>query len=150
MIVQEVDEARETYEVVMQLMKAFPIGSFKDIQKVFGDKGTITFRGNPFEVDMFEGKIPDFIFPINDIRSLIELVYMLVRAARPTISYDMKIPENAKRHVKRLQIKSLIPSGAIGSAAFPIGAGGALGESQLTEEKKLQNTEEARHMVVAL
>lgn len=136
LLVEEVDEARETHELVMQLKEALPIRSFHDIITACSkNEGDIIFRGKPFDVSLFEEVIPSIIFPIEDIRTLIELVYIVViRLAPKYITYNLEIPENAKRHVRRSQMKMLIPSGAIGPVSVQMPEAGLPGRLGPKEE----------------
>lgn len=142
LIVEEVDEARETYELVMQLKAGLPIRSFDDIRKSCADHKTIKFRGNVFDLDTFEDRMPSFIFPIDDIRKLIELVYVAVESAPRTIEYDMEVPENAKRRIRRQQLQSLIPTGVIGPARLGKGGAGLFGGIRTVEQQKIRKEEQ--------
>ncbi len=114
LIVEEVDEAREVHELAQQLHHALPLRSFDDVVKAVGERGTIKFRGNAFDIQQFGALVPAILFPIDDAQKLVTLLYEAVRRAPKTIFYNEADPEAAKRHVRRLGILGA-PIGVLGA-----------------------------------
>jgi hypothetical protein len=118
LIVDEVDEAREVYEVSEQLAGALPIRSFDDIAKAVGAEGSITFRGNVLDIRQFAALVPATLFPIEDPQTLVALVYQAVKMAPRTIQYAESDPHSAQRRLRRLGLFGM-PSGLLGPVPGP-------------------------------
>jgi hypothetical protein len=114
LVVEEVDEAREVYELAQQLLHALPLGSFNDIAAAVGNKGVITFRGHQFDVGTFRTLVPTLLFPIDSTQKLITLLNEAVRLAPASLRYNQKDPATAKRRARRLGLLGL-PGGGLGS-----------------------------------
>lgn len=131
LIIDEVDEARETYELVEQLIPALPIKHFGDLRDATA--GEIRFRGNPFDIGVFEDLLPDVLFPIDDVEKLVQLAYQAVQAAPPHITYDLEDPANARREMRRSLIRRLVGDGGLrparSSGIQPFGAGRDSGQT---------------------
>jgi hypothetical protein len=118
LIVEEVDEAREVYEVAGQLAPALPIRSFDEIIKHMGERGSIKFRGNELEISQFAAMVPATFFPIEDKQTLVALVYQAVKLAPRTHQYSDSDPANAQRRLRRLGLLGL-PTGLLGPIPGP-------------------------------
>lgn len=112
LVLEEVDEARETLELVSQLVSALPLKGMADVAKAMN--GKITFRGNTFAVEAFVGLVPEILFPIDDPEKLVRLAYQVVLAAPSTITYDMEDPVIAKREMQRAVLRRLVSDGGLG------------------------------------
>ena len=69
LIVEQVPQAREVYQLYAQLRKALPIKSFEDLRRAGDQEGMLYFRDEKASLTFFEGLIPEFIFPIVDENS---------------------------------------------------------------------------------
>jgi hypothetical protein len=127
LIVGEVDEARETLELVNQLQKELPIRRFDDIRRAVGPDGTIRFRGVAFPIRLFEDRIPKIVYPIEDVRALVERVVELVRMVPKFVANDPRNPENLKRQMGRSWFKppNGLPQGAFFGRPLPVVPRGA-------------------------
>jgi hypothetical protein len=121
-VVEEVDEAREVYELARQLAHALPLETFKDVTKAVGADGMITFRSNPRPVRNFADYVPGVLFPIDTVQKLVALLYETVRLAPAWIRYNEDDPKHAKRKLLRL--------GILGLREGVLGRGGYSGPSQ--------------------
>jgi hypothetical protein len=137
LIVEEVDEAREVYELAAQLAAALPIKSFDDIIKTMGDRGSIKFRGKELEVTQFADMVPATFFPIEDRQTLVALVYQAVKLAPRTHQYADSDPANARRRLRRLGLLGL-PTGLLG----PIPGPALLGMVRQSESKGQKGNKE--------
>jgi hypothetical protein len=127
MIVDEIDAARETYDLFQQLSPHLPIRSFEDLAKVGDGEGVISFRGEKFAVSTFEDVIPEIIFPVEDQRKLVQLLVEVVRNAPPHVGRDLSDSEQAKRLARRLSLQ-MSGGGRIGPPLLaPAGFGGGRG-----------------------
>jgi len=111
LIVTEVKEAREVYELVKQFEGSLPLKDFKDIQKVVGKKG-LKFRDIKFNVNLYEDIIPEIIFPIVNMKTLVILASELVHMVPPNFGLDMSKVENVKRHLRRFAMLGERPNGS--------------------------------------
>lgn len=119
LIVEEVDEAREVYELAQQLSPTMPLRSFDDIERAVGDSKAVKFRGKAFGIKQFRELVPATLFPIEDHQTLVALLYQAVCIAPKHIQYDETDPRNAKRRLRRLGIMGL-PTGLLGPAPGPV------------------------------
>lgn len=117
LIVEEVDAARDTYELVSQLEHALPIRSFEDLRKAAGEKGELRFRGTTFNVAEVEGLLPPWAFPVEDLRALVERVAHAVRLTPPDFAVDRTNPDFVSRQMRR-QLFGGIPNGLPPHAAM--------------------------------
>jgi hypothetical protein len=118
-IVEEVDEAREVYELAEQLERHLPLRTFDDVVKATGDRHAVVFRTNPIEVGQFAALVPATLFPIEDTTTLVALLYQAVRLAPSHIQYPESDVRNAKRRLRRMGLAGL-PTGQIGKAPGPL------------------------------
>lgn len=117
LIVHEVDEARETLELVSQLAPRLPIKSMREL----AGNGPIRFRGEDYDLGHFTSLVPDFLFPIDSLGNLVQLAALAARMAPPQVEFDHDDPETARR----LMLKVLAArSGAIGGMRVPNMASG--------------------------
>jgi hypothetical protein len=123
-VVEEVDEAREVYELAQQLAHALPLGSFEDLIKATGVTGMINFRGSPHPVQNFAAYVPGVLFPIDSVQKLVTLLYEAVRMAPAWVKYSENDPNHAKRRLRRM--------GILGLRQGVLGRGGRAGGSQRT------------------
>lgn len=112
LIVEEVDEARETMELVSQLAPRLPIKSAKELV----GEGVIRFRGEDYDVKNFAAMVPAFVFPIDSKEKLVQLAAMAARMAPPQVEFDHDDPETAKRLMLRILSSR---SGAVGTMRAP-------------------------------
>lgn len=101
LIVEEVDGARDILQLVRQLEPALPIRSFKDLRRLTKDGGAIQFRSVEIDLDFYEGFMPDYAFPIEDLRGLVARVAQLIRMLPPDLGKDPNDPENMRRMMKQ-------------------------------------------------
>jgi hypothetical protein len=116
-VVEEVDEAREVYELARQLAPALPLRSFEDVAKAVGPEGMITFRGNQRPVQNFADYVPGVLFPIDTVQKLVMLLYETVRLAPAWVKHNENDPKHAKRKLLRLGILGL-RQGVLGRGGF--------------------------------
>src|SRR4051794_21257169 len=79
LIIDEVDEARDVYDIVRQLQNSLPIKDFDALKRALGGRGMLTFRGSEHSVEPFRTLLPRVIFPIQDIESLVQLTANFVK-----------------------------------------------------------------------
>lgn len=105
LVIDEVDEARETYELATQFAKGLPFRGFEDVAKLVNPERGIKFRGEYYDIKQFAGMIPSVVFPIDNLESLITLLAYAVRSApkRPAVT-EPTDAEDARRQLKRLGI----------------------------------------------
>jgi hypothetical protein len=118
LIVEEVDDARDVYELHRQLAPHLPIKQFDDLRKVASESGSITFRGQEFDVSSFEALVPSVVFPIEDASKLVQLLVEVVRHAPPHVGRNLEDAEQAKRLTRRLGMR-IGSAGLIGPAPHP-------------------------------
>ncbi len=114
LIVEEVDEARETLELVGQLREGLPIKSFEDLRAA-SREGTLELRGERHPVDQFEDYLPAFVFPIDDLPTLVSRVALFLKAVPDSFGRDD--PRRAKGDLRRLGMLGL-PNGWPNNAAL--------------------------------
>lgn len=132
MIVEEIDAAREVYQLFLQLEKALPIKSFEDIAKAADKEGILHFRDASTSFKFFESYVPSFIFPIENAKALIERLAQFVKLVPEDVGYDPSKPENLKRVNQARFLNSLVTKSNAGSFAGVSTAG-------FTDPKGLQH-----------
>lgn len=124
-IVEEVDAARDTLELVQQFAGALPIRSYDEAIRAMGSEGVVRFRGARFDPRAFEHLVPSVVFPIETVQQLVSLAAQMVERIPSTVGNDLSNPETARRLMRRASLQSLAPSGRIGpslgGAAFQLG-----------------------------
>lgn len=116
-VVEQVDEAREVYELARQLAHALPLRSFEDVKQAVGPDGMITFRGNRRPVQNFAEYVPGVLFPIDTVQKLVTLLYETVRLAPAWVKYNEDDPKYAKRKLLRMGILGL-RQGVLGRGGY--------------------------------
>jgi hypothetical protein len=124
LVVEEVDQARDTFELVSQLQRGLPIMTFDDIRRVLGGRETVTFRGHEFSLDAIEAQLPEVALGINDLPALVRRVATLVRMVPDSIGLDPSDPATAKRALRRMEAFGWPPNGwpsrtGLGRGAIP-------------------------------
>lgn len=116
-IVDEVDEARDVFELAKQLAPALPLRSFEDVIKAVGPKGTISFRGSPYTVANFNAVVPEVLFPIDSLPKLVTLLAATVRLAPTQLRHSKHDESSARVRLRRLGILGV--QGTIGVLGKP-------------------------------
>lgn len=132
MIVEEIEPAREVYQLFMQLRNALPIKNFKDLEKAADHEGKLHFRDTAVGFRFFESYIPNFIFPIEDEKALIERLGQFVKIFPQEIGYDRSNGEYIKRMNQTKFLSSLLTTRAQGSFA-------AISTAGFTDTKGVQD-----------
>lgn len=101
LVIDEVDEARDIYELAMQLEQFMPIESFDQLVKAAKDK-PLRFRDTEFDVESLRGLLPEIAFPAKDDRALVSRLGQLVRTVPPALGVDLE-SESGARRVSRLR-----------------------------------------------
>jgi hypothetical protein len=131
LIIEEIDGARDVLQLVRQLEPALPIRSFKDLRQAANDQGQIRFRDVQIDLDFFEGMMPEYVFPIEDVRGLVARVAQLVRLIPPHMGRDPTSQENMRRMLKQLPalgpgLANTFTRGALKGVPAPSAAGGLM------------------------
>lgn len=124
LIVEEVDQARDTFELVSQLHQGLPIMTFADIRRALGGRETVTFRGHEFSLDPIEERLPEVALGINDLPTLVRRVATLVRMIPDSVGVDPSDPATARRALRRMEAFGWPPNGwpsktTLGRGALP-------------------------------
>lgn len=96
LVIDEVDEARDIYELAVQLARFMPIESFERLVEAAGDK-PLRFRDAEFDVESLRGLIPEIAFPAKDARGLIVRLGQVVRAVPAALGVDLESESGARR-----------------------------------------------------
>jgi hypothetical protein len=99
LIIEEVEEARDIHQLATQLAPLLPIKSFDDLLKA-ADSGRMVFRDTPFEVESLREHIPAVVFPVEDLRGLVERLGHLVRMAPSHLGVDMSSADGMRRQMR--------------------------------------------------
>jgi len=99
LVIDEVDQARDIYQIVEQLAGFLPIRSMDELIKAVAGK-QLRFRNADFDVDSLAGHIPAILFPVDDIRGLVERVGHIVRMAPPALGVDLESPDGIRRRLR--------------------------------------------------
>jgi hypothetical protein len=113
-IVDEVDEARDVFELAKQLTHALPLRSFEDVVKATGPKGTINFRGKPYTITNFTDMVPEVLFPIDSLTKLVTLLAATVRLAPAHLRLSWHDESSARVRLRRLGILGVQGIGVMG------------------------------------
>lgn len=121
LIVNEVDTARDTLDIVNQLRRELPIRRFDDIRRAVGSEGIIRFRGQTYPISWFEDMLPSIVYPIEDLRVLVERTSHIVRLIPDHVAGSPDSPQGTRRylHTAWLQPPNGLPPRAISSGPLP-------------------------------
>ena len=98
-VVDEVDQARDIYQLASQLAPLLPISSFDELVRA-EQKTKLTFRDTPFDIESLRAHIPSIVFPVDDVRGLVERLGHLVRMVPPHLGVDTGTAEGARRQMR--------------------------------------------------
>uniref|UniRef100_Q01Z12 Uncharacterized protein n=1 Tax=Solibacter usitatus (strain Ellin6076) TaxID=234267 RepID=Q01Z12_SOLUE len=123
MIVDEVDAARDTLELVSQLQRELPLRRFDDVRRALGPEGLLHFRGQKYPVGWFENAVPSVLFPIEDVRALVERMANVVRLIPDHVGASPDTAYGLERAQKRMwfQPPNGLPPGVLSSGPTPAG-----------------------------
>jgi hypothetical protein len=107
LIIDEIDQARDVLQLVTQLERALPLKSAADLRKVADEKGHVQFRDGVFDIAEILEVIPDMAFPIEDVRSLVERVALLVSVVPEHLGVDINSPDRVKRRMRRQLVSGM-------------------------------------------
>jgi hypothetical protein len=99
MVIEEVDQARDIYQLAEQLMEFLPLRSMDELIKATDGK-QLRFRDSGFDVASLAPHIPSIAFPVQDIRGLVERLGHVVRMAPPALGVDLESPEGIRRRLR--------------------------------------------------
>lgn len=99
LVIDEVDQARDIYQLVEQLAGFLPIRSMDELAKATAGK-QLRFRNADFDVDSLAGHIPSILFPVDDVQGLVERVGHIVRLAPPALGVDLESPDGVRRRLR--------------------------------------------------
>ncbi|WP_369069566.1 hypothetical protein [Kineococcus terrestris] len=88
LVISEVDDARDIYELAQQLEQFMPIESFDRLAEATRDR-RLRFRDTEFDVESLRGLLPSIAFPVADLRSMVARLGELVRGVPPTLGVDL-------------------------------------------------------------
>lgn len=114
-IIEEVDAAREVYQLYHQMSKALPIREFDDLRKACDKEGNLHFRDAKVNLSFFKNYVPDFIFPIEDEKGLIQRLAQFVKLMPEHLGYSTENPENQKRYSQLQFLSSFFGKVNVGS-----------------------------------
>lgn len=96
LIVAEVDQARDIFQLAEQLAPFLPIKSFDDLKRAAEDR-RLHFRDTPFDVESLRAHVPQIVFPIDDAQGLIERLGLLIRIVPEHLGVDVTSSDGARR-----------------------------------------------------
>jgi hypothetical protein len=100
LVIEEVDQARDIYQLAQQLAPFLPIRSVDELIKATGEK-EFRFRDSDFVIDEAVGaNLPRIIFPVEDVSSLVERLGHVVRMVPPALGVDLESPEGIRRRLR--------------------------------------------------
>lgn len=100
LVVDEVDDARDVYQLAEQLAPHLPIKSLDELVRAT-DGRQLRFRDAPFEVESVRPQLPGIAFPVEDLAGLVEKLGLLVRIVPPSLGVDFDGPDAARRQLHR-------------------------------------------------
>lgn len=125
LIIDEIDQARDVLQLVTQLQRALPLKSAADLRKVADEKGQVQFRDGTFDIAEILEVIPEIAFPIEDLRSLVERVALLVSVIPAHLGVDMNNPDRVKRRMRRQLVSGMTGVSLRAAAGGPLVGAGA-------------------------
>jgi hypothetical protein len=99
LVVEEIDQARDVYELAQQLAPYLPIKSFDMLVRAVG-KRPLRFRDTEFDLESLHGQLPGVAFPVEDLAGLVEKLGHLIRLVPPSLGVDMSTPSGVRRQMK--------------------------------------------------
>lgn len=99
LIIEEVDQARDVYDLTLQLAPLLPIGSFEELVKAQEGR-PMRFRDVEFDVESLAGYIPNVVFPVQDLRGLVERLGHLIRLVPDFLGVDTASEAGARRQLR--------------------------------------------------
>ncbi len=96
LVIEEVDDARDIYELASQLQRFLPIKSFDELAKAAGEK-RLRFRDSEFDVESLRGVLPSIAFPAEDAEALVARLGHLVRVVPRSLGVDAESDQGARR-----------------------------------------------------
>lgn len=99
LVIDEVDQARDIYELAEQLSEFLPIRSMDELVKATEGK-ELRFRDARFTADSMVGHIPSIAFPVDDVKGLVERLGHVVRMAPPALGVDLESPDGIRRRLR--------------------------------------------------
>jgi len=103
-VIQEVDTAREVFQLAQQLAPALPIRSFADVLKALGPEAVFRFRGHEIPAAIFAQRIPAYLFPIDSLGKLVVILHEAVRRAPRSLTYPPLDPTHARIELHRKSV----------------------------------------------
>lgn len=100
LIIEELDDARDLYELAQQLLPHLPIRSFDELAKV-NDGRPMRFRDATFDVESLRPHIPGVVFPIMDAAGLVERLGHIIRMTPPDLGVDLSTEAGMRRQMRR-------------------------------------------------
>lgn len=98
-VIDEVDQARDIYQLAEQLAGHLPIRSMDELVKALDGK-QLRFRDTNFDVDSLASHIPSIAFPVDDPRGLVERIAHIVRMVPPAMGVDLESPDGIRRQLR--------------------------------------------------
>lgn len=100
LVIEEVDQARDIYQLAQQLAPFLPIRSVEELMKAAGEK-ELRFRDSDFTIDeRMAAHLPKIIFPVEDASSLVERLGHVVRMVPPAMGVDLDSSEGIRRRLR--------------------------------------------------
>ncbi len=96
LVIDEVDDARDIYDLARQLAEYLPIESFEALVKATEGR-MLKFRDAEFDVVSLEGLVPSIVFPVLSERALVERLGEMVRVAPAHLGVDIDSEGGARR-----------------------------------------------------
>ncbi len=100
LVIEEVDQARDIFQLAEQLSDFLPIRSMDELVKATDGK-EMRFRDATFTADTLAAHIPSIAFPVDDVRGLVERLGYLVRMAPPALGVDMESSDGIRRRLRQ-------------------------------------------------
>jgi hypothetical protein len=99
LVIEEVDQARDIFQLAEQLIPLLPIRSMDELIKAVAGK-QLRFRDTDFDVATLAGHVPSIAFPVEDPRALVERLGHVIRMVPPAMGVDLESEEGIRRRLR--------------------------------------------------
>ncbi len=96
LVIDQIDDARDLYELARQMEKFLPIESFKHLDAQVGDR-SLRFRDTEFDLRSLGHLIPPIAFPVMSLSGLVERLGEVMRLVPPHLGVDVESESGARR-----------------------------------------------------
>ncbi len=99
LVINEVDQARDLYELAQQIAPHLPISSFDELTKI-NDGKRLRFRDAEFDVESLRAFVPAVVFPVQDLEGLVERLGHVLRMVPPEMGVDVTTESGMRRQLR--------------------------------------------------